>query len=386
MCSQRAFVAIRRDTVDECVLCERCKRENMPNEYWTIRTATPEDTPAVLDLVHAVHGDSHPELNDDYWNWRYLYGGSLRADIVLAEHEGRPIGMQPVAIFDWQRGRQQMRGAMYTGVLTHPDHRRRGVFRSLIRASNEHAAAMGAAFCMTMPNEASLPGFQKMPEWRYPGHIPLFIKVISGSAILRPKLGGSLGRILGPLLDISRLRGGHRLNPPFSSVDTVASLDEDTDHLIEAFSEDCQGLMIRRTAAYWNWRYVAKPSHTYVTQVAKRHGELMGVIVSGVSKRAGLLVGTIVDVIAQGGEASLAGLLSLAESELRQRGAGLVTAQATSPLMRRAMGLAGFRHAPHWLVRKKFHLVYHATGNVPDNTLPMSLDDWHLVLGDSDNI
>ncbi len=112
----------------------------------------------------------------------------------------------------------------------------------------------------------------------------------------------------------------------------------------------------------------------------------MGTIVPGVRKRAGILVGTIIDVIAQGRKASLVGLSNAAEGELRWRGVGLAAAQVTSPLLRRVLGSAGFRHASPWLVRKKFHLVYHATGNVPDNALPKSLDDWHLVLGDSDNI
>src|SRR5262245_25121851 len=108
--------------------------------YWTNRLARPDEAPAILDLVHAVHGDAHPEINDAYFSWRYLSDTPFRADILMSEHEGKPIGIQPVAIFDWQWGDDRLKGAMYTGVLTHPDHRRRGVFRSLIDSSNAHAA------------------------------------------------------------------------------------------------------------------------------------------------------------------------------------------------------------------------------------------------------
>ena len=87
--------------------------------YWTNRLYRPEDTDSVFELIRAVHGDERPGLNRAYWNWRYRNGTSFQAEVILAEFEGRPIGIQPVALFDFQWGDRRLKGAVYTGVMTH---------------------------------------------------------------------------------------------------------------------------------------------------------------------------------------------------------------------------------------------------------------------------
>ena len=129
----------------------------MAAPYWTNRLCTAADVESVLDLVRAVQGEGHAATDRAYWQWRYLNETEFRADILMAEYEGRPIGIQPMAVFEYQWNSDRVRGAMYTGVLTHPDHRRRGIFRSLVASANEHAAQRGAQFSMTLPNEASFP-------------------------------------------------------------------------------------------------------------------------------------------------------------------------------------------------------------------------------------
>jgi GNAT superfamily N-acetyltransferase len=161
--------------------------------YWRNRLARADETEAILRLVRAVHGDAYQELNREYWRWRYLNGTQFAADIVMADDAGTALGIQPAALFDWQWGERRLKGVMYTGVLTHPKHRRQGIFRTLIDSANELAVERGAQFVITMPNDASLPGFLKFGGWRYPGLIPVWIKVLDGKALLSPKLGMAAG-------------------------------------------------------------------------------------------------------------------------------------------------------------------------------------------------
>jgi GNAT superfamily N-acetyltransferase len=368
-------------------------RPTMPTRYWTIRPAQPNEAPAILELARAVHGFQRPELNDSFLSWRYWNDTPFRADILVAEHEGRFIGMQPVAVFDFQQGSERFKGAMYTGVQTHPDHRRRGVFRSLIDSSNAYAAERGAAFCLTMPNDDALAGFSAFGDWHYPGPIPTSFKIIKRAALLRGGAAGAFIALAGSLPQaVFARRRGSSPNNRYSCVcsDTPA---DNLDDLADESAREFGGVCLRRTSAYWNWRYAVRPaasyrptaavSPAYRTLVLKEGTQPVGAVATSVAHQAGLDVGLIVDLVARGGLPVLRRLLFEAEAELRDRGVGLITCQATHPAMQTALKEEGhLLPNPRWLPRK-FNFVYRPT----DRRLPggLALTDWHLTFGDSDN-
>lgn len=357
----------------------------MKGPYWTNRLYRPEDTDAVMALIRAVHGEGRPGLNQAYWEWRYLNGTEFQADILLAEHEGRPIGIQPVALFACQWGPQRLKGAMYTGVLTHPDHRRRGVFRSLIESSNAFAAERGAQFSMTMPNDASIPGFLRFGDWQYPGLIPLYLKVTDGAALLRPRTGRAFARASGWLPALVFRRRRRSWVDPRLEIEPGALAPPELDAVFEEFCAQAGTLMLRRTAAYWNWRYAARPEAVYHTLLARHGGRLAGAVVTAIERRMGVQVGLVLDVLARGEGAVLRGLLRAAEHHLTSQGIGLVTCQATTPMLQQALVEEGFTRPNPRRLPKRFHYVFRPTGVAGLPRIPEAMSDWHLTMGDSDN-
>jgi len=354
--------------------------------YWSLRVGGEEDTVAALRLVREVHGDEYLDLDEPYWAWRYLSDTPFRARIVIAEHEGRPIGIQPMTVFDWQWGRTRYKGAMYTGVMTHPDHRRRGVFQSLVGAANDCAARSGAHFSMTLPNEASLPGFLKTREWRYPGLAPTFLKVVDGAVLLRSKLGSLPAKMLGAFPQaFFRPRRAGACDAALEFTQAENAPDE-LDTIFNEYAIACNALMIRRTARFWNWRYATHPKSIYRTWLTTENGNLAGAVVVSVKERAGLDVGMIVDLIARGGMPVMRGLIRAAEKDLRSRGIGLIVCQVTSEPLKAALREEGFRSPGPWLTRKRFHFVFRPTGVPLPRELPETMADWHLMFGDSDNV
>ena len=354
--------------------------------YWSLRIGGEQDSSAVLRLVREVHGEAYPDLDMHYWAWRYLSDTPFRARIVIAEHDGCPIGIQPMIIFDWQWGRCRYKGAMYTGVMTHPDHRRRGVFRSLVGAANDYAAESGAHFSMTLPNEASLPGFLKTGEWQYPGLASMFLKVVDGEALLRAKLRRAPAKLLG-LIPQAFFRP-RRVDRDDVRLDVTEAetVPDELEAIFDDYAVASDALMIRRTARFWNWRYGMHPKSIYRTLLATREGHLTGAVVTSVAERAGLEVGMIVDLVARGGMPVIRSLLRAAEAGLRSRGAGLIACQATSGPLKAALREEGFRSPGPWLTRKRFHFVFRPTGLAVPRDLPEAMADWHLMLGDSDNV
>lgn len=366
----------------------------MNKPHWTIRLARPEEAPAILELAHAVHGYNRPELNQSYLQWRYWNDTPFRADVLAAEHEGRLIGIQPVALFDFQQGGKQFKGAMYTGVMTHPDHRRRGVFRALVDAANEYAVGRGAAFSMTMPNTNALAGFRQFVGWRYPGQIATWFKVIDGSALLRPKIGAVLAKALGwvPNAVLRRRRAVSGMLPRHSC-ELVASPPNDLDALMDDCAVELGGVFLRRSSAYWSWRYCNRPlasyrptrtiSPAFRTLLLRDGSRPVGMVVTSVAVQLGVEVGMIVDLVARGGLGPIRRLLCEAEADLRGRGLGVIALQATHPVLQRALADEGYLCPKPGRLPRQFHFAYRPFDGPLSGDL--RIGDWFLMLGDSDN-
>lgn len=355
----------------------------MANRYWTIRLAEAAELESLLALVRSLPGERYQGASSEYWQWRYLNDAGFAATIVAAVHDGQLIGVQPVSFFDWQWGDARLTGAMYTGVVTHPDHRRKGVFRSLIDASNDLAAQRGAQFCMTLPNDASLPGFLKFGDWKYPGCIPMWMKVLDGGKLLASKIG-PLGRLVGWIPDLLFSRRSRSNGSAAIELAATASVSTELEAVSERFARLAGGCMIRRTAAYWNWRH-SGPLSMYRTLIAGKNGRLVGAICTTSQPRMGVEIGLIVDVVAEDSQV-LRALIAAADTEFRRLGCAIATCQSTSLILNDALREEGYRLPPRAVMPKQFHFVYRPTGVPGLPREPASMNDWHLTFGDSDNV
>lgn len=356
----------------------------LSHQYWSIRLAEAAELESLLALVRSLPGERYQGASSNYWQWRYLNDAGFGAAVVAAVHDGQLIGVQPVSFFDWRWGEASLTGAMYTGVLTHPDHRRKGVFRSLIDASNELATQRGAHFCMTLPNDASLPGFLKFGDWVYPGCIPTWLKVLDGGKLLAAKIG-PMGRLVGwvPNLLFAK-RSRPRNNGGVIEIEAVSRVPADLDGISDQFARLAGGCMIRRTAAYWNWRH-SGPLSAYQTLIAKKSGRLVGAICTTSQPRMGVEVGLIVDVVAEEPHA-LRSLIAAAEIDFTRQGCAVTTCQSTSLVLNEALRAEGYRLPPRAIMPKQFHFVYRPTGVPGWSREPAAMNDWHLTFGDSDNV
>ncbi|MFC2171113.1 GNAT family N-acetyltransferase [Acidobacteriota bacterium] len=356
----------------------------MSKAYWHNRIASPQEKETLLLFVRKVYGEDFPDLNRSYWEWRYTSNPACEVEFFVAEFEKRPIAVLPTAVFDFQWSEQIFPAVMLTGLVTHPEHRRRGIFRSLISSINEHGHRHGRLFNMGMPNDIALPGYLKFGGWEYPGKIRLYAKVLDYSSVFRDKLPNPIANGCGSL---SRLLSHKRSRQsiPLLEAELVSRVPEEFDQICNNFTMECNHLMIRRNAAYWQWRYLMKPNSNYRTLLARNNGRLIGAVVTSVQRRAGLTIGLILDIVGHGDNTVIVQLLRLAENDLRDLGVGLVTSQATSKYLQQFLRHEGYRAIPSKLLPKQFHYVYRPLGvsGLPFN--PSKMSDWHLTFGDSDN-
>jgi GNAT superfamily N-acetyltransferase len=264
----------------------------------------PAEDAEILALLGRVYPGSpihqDPARLGQYWGWRYRHGRSAVADeIVLGARTpaGELVGVRPVSIVPAVlTGRPALLGIL-SSVATSPQHRGRGVFRTLSGAAESLLAERGVPLALTFPNQRSHPLYQRRGDWRDHGDLP---------------------QLLGPAAGI----GVARRSPAETS-------------WIEAAAEcwtavaPSVAMGVARTAELLRWRYLDHPWYRYDAVVERDEaGKPQGFAVCRVVSERGRLwarVGLVFELFAARGEsATLTRLWRGCARCIRERGGLLV--------------------------------------------------------------
>ena len=126
------------------------------------RELRPHEEPHLVRLYEAVYG---ADWRRRTCVERYL-GGSLGGFSVSVVEEGELlVGAQ--AVYDvplWMTGGEAS-ASVFVDVVTHPDFRRRGIFRRLLAHALATSKARGARVALSTPNPVAYRGFKADPGW-----------------------------------------------------------------------------------------------------------------------------------------------------------------------------------------------------------------------------
>jgi ribosomal protein S18 acetylase RimI-like enzyme len=139
---------------------------------WTIRTATPEDIPSVLDLW--VRGDGALSVGDTPAGLSCLLACDPDA-LLLAESGGMMVGSLIAGWDGW-------RGSFYRLAVC-PDRRRQGIATALLREGERRLRARGAVrltAIVTDDEDLVAMGFWKAAGYQREEHRARFIRIVCG--------------------------------------------------------------------------------------------------------------------------------------------------------------------------------------------------------------
>jgi predicted N-acetyltransferase YhbS len=351
-----------------------------------IRAFSAADLAGVRNVLVASYGNKAiPEEVFRWWTFDCPVGQPV---FMVAEADGRIVGLQPMRIQTFTDGTDSFKGGVLTHVAVHPDYRGRGIFLALVEKCEIEAWRMGAAFVMTMPNDRSCPGFVKM-GYKDPGRRRLMVYPLDPGGVARRFLPrASLGKACSTLG--TKLLGMWR-KAPQASARQVQIIEEIPDDIEEVLSADVQlipGVRLLRELPWWRWRYSRAPFRHYTLLGERRNGTKMSALAVMTSAlRMGIKVGYLLDSVA----ADLAAFQEvIAGCIIRSKVAGdsALCAVISSALMATLLEEIGFIAVPYWVPIKNFYTVYRTN---PNWALPRSRDmdhisNWHLTLGDWDNL
>ena len=187
-------------------------------------------------------------------------------------------------------------------VMTHPEYRGKGIFSDLDRAAMAETGRRGWPFVLGLPNRKSEHIFTGKLGWAQVGHIRPWTFVLKTDAVSRRERM-RVSRLAALAVPVQRLVGRQRraaLRRAAEGGMTLERLERFTHEVDPIFAAVAPSfaLIVRRDAAYLNWRFLDAPSGLFSAYgVRDASGVLRAWFVVQLA-RGGSGVGYLVDLLA----------------------------------------------------------------------------------------
>jgi GNAT superfamily N-acetyltransferase len=336
----------------------------------------PDDRRQVEALYRRVFGPDAAEANRLRWEWQYGRNPHVPADgpLIWIAREGTTIVGQyaamPVRLA--VQGRE-IDAAWGMDVMVAPERQRQGLGDQLFRTWDR---AVGASLGLGL-SDSSFRLFQKM-SWPVVGPVPCMVKPLSRRALRRPSWPLPVNRFVS-YVTLPWVRVVARARPLQGEVTVIRQFDERFTRLWQRLAPRF-AFIVRRDAAYLNWKYIQAPHVRYTIAALIRDGEAAGYVVYRHKQeprgRVTLLVDFLVDPDDAGG---LNTLLRWVDREARAADTDKIRAYALHAGFRKLIKKNGY-----YSVKSTMEFVAKINAFEPQADFYKATENWHVTLGDSD--
>jgi predicted N-acetyltransferase YhbS len=127
-----------------------------------IRESEPGDIPQIIEVLKASLGETSSKKTEELWRYKHVENPFGKSLVLVAVENDEIIGVRALMRWKWQLGKQVFLSFRAVDTATHPEHRRKGVFKKLTMNAIGIAKEQGDDFIFNTPNSQSLPGYLKM--------------------------------------------------------------------------------------------------------------------------------------------------------------------------------------------------------------------------------
>lgn len=307
------------------------------------------------ELYHVCFGKN---VGIDYFEWKFRANPAGDTLHVVAESEGKMIGLVNFMPSRIRVGGVDARACQAADAMVHPQFRRRGLLTNMTRLANAKMEERSWSFVVNFTGEVLFSAYLRL------GHYHLF----DLEHRIAPSMRGLFQRLA------NKIGGVQRIQPQ----DVSESFDERFDQLWQR-TADLHDVAQRRDLAYLRWRYEHRPDSKYRVVTSDEKGILRGFAITRGPY--------IVDLWTDGDSHVISSLARKAIRVIQDQGEALVTfassPQAIEPFALKRAGLREYRR--NWrprpiLPRQPMTIL------CPDEALRSRLisSRWYVTMGDSD--
>ncbi|KAB2332568.1 GNAT family N-acetyltransferase [Bacillus mesophilum] len=286
-----------------------------------IRPYKQHDEQEINKLFHEVFGK---ERSAHHWEWKYKHNPAGESVMTIADEDGEVAGhvaLMPAKAM-WH-GREVLFGAR-TDTMVSPRHQGKGLYKQLNNQMLVQANERGMNYLYGYPAEKAKQLFIRYTGAKEIARIPRLMKFNRPSSLALGKF--PFLSFLKPLLSIVDLpfkhRPAKRKDSPYS-VKQITHCSEEFDVLWEK-AKTIAPIVLKRDAAYLNWRFHHHPDKQYYMIALYAKEELAGYAVTSLEEksfgRGTVKNGTIVDFLSVNSEEVQSALLDAALEQLKEAG------------------------------------------------------------------
>ncbi len=233
---------------------------------WKIREFQESDRADYIEWRKLV---AHREKSSEFIEWEYYSCPYGPVKTWVADDGGKIVGQYSLQRYDCYYFGAIIRASLCFDVATHPDYRFQGMFTKLGFHSLEQEGKDNVAFTVGFPWEGgiAIPGHMRV-GWKQLGNLSIYAK--TDFATVYKTRSQDIG-----IIEIHRF-------------------DNQFDALVEEHKTDIP-IMLRRTAAYLNWRYLDKVGYRYYCYQVLNRGCLVGYFILKVYESEGSKTVHIID-------------------------------------------------------------------------------------------
>ena len=210
-----------------------------------IRPATPQDKPAMIELLKKSLGEGLIPKSEALWDWKHEQNPFGASFVLLAEENGVLIGLRAFMQWQWQWNGNVYKAIRAVDTATHPAHQGKGIFKKLTLQQLELCKQQGIHFVFNTPNDQSRPGYLKM-GWVQQGKMPLKLQVLNPIA-------------LAYAIAFKKGKGAATADDPTPA----QTWDPRVFDLMKNYSVNDEHLNTAISSSYIRWRYADNPLFRY---------------------------------------------------------------------------------------------------------------------------
>lgn len=335
-----------------------------------------EDKRHVEALYRRVFGVDSADANRLRWDWQYKRNPHMPADgpLIWLAREGHTVVGQyatmPVKLL--VQGKE-IDAAWGMDVMVAPERQRQGLGEVLFRTWDRN---VGASLGLGL-SDSSYRLFGKL-RWPDVGPVPCFVKPLTRRALRRPGWSVGANKLLSAIT-LPWIRLVARTRPLQGEVRVIRNFDQRFDALWARVSPHF-AFIVKRDAAYLNWKYIHAPHVRYTIALLEREGEAAGYIVYRHVQEARGRVTIIVDwLTAPDDHPGMLTLLRWVDREARAANSDKIRGFAMHAGYRKLLRQSGY-----FAVKSTMEFVAKVNATEPPPAFYEQTDTWHVTLGDSD--
>lgn len=341
----------------------------------------------MVDMTIAYYGTDNDISKTEFLKHEYFRNVAGNAFIKLAySEENEELAGQYIVIPVRIKISEKIQPAILSlNTLTKEAYRGQKIFVSLAEEVYLECSKKGYKFCYGAPNPNSHPGFLKRLGFRDIGTMPLYLKIIHPSVLVREKFCSSfLEKLSIPFNTFFR-------PSKMLSRHGIFEITLNNVHVFDSFWNKISNkyrIMGVRDAAYMKWRYLEMPYREYKIFSFMDEQEMKGYIVGRITEVAGMKCGMIVDYLVDPGNVNVAKqLIGTLEEYFYKFNVGLMGC-----LMQKHFEEADYLKqmrffiCPKMLEPQPIPIIFRKFNDIGAGEEITDFSDWFFTMGDYDVI